>query len=233
MQSFPDALKTGMKDKQINENKPWLQTRIRNCEKYEGCEQVYRHYIKSKRGYFLNAFFGKNFWKYMLFTGLAAIMFLTARFGFHRDDMKEFFYAMYFFMGLGVFMWLVDLTIKLWFWKYTKHVIVSDKGVWIMIFSTFWWSKAYDGKKHFFSPSWSFYSWSELAGVFSEVSRVSKICKLSDFVMCRWDGEQAVRYLEPDEVDEIEGYAKKHIPKSKWVKKRAPKRKFSIFDFMT
>lgn len=93
-----------MKDKQINENKPWLQTRIRNCQ--------------------------------------------------------IFYYVTYFFMGLGVFMWL------------------------------------------------------------------------SDFVMCRWDGEQAVRYLEPDEVDQIEGYAKKHIPKSKWVKKRAPKRKY-FFDFMT
>ena len=221
-----------MKDREIKENKPWLQARIRNCEIYEGGEHVCRHYIKSKRGYFLNAFFGKNFWKYMLFTGLAAIMYLVARFAFRRDDMDEFYYAMYFFMGLGVFVWFVDLSIKLWFWKYSKHVIVSDKGIWIMIFRTGW-CRDYDGKKRFFSPSWSFYSWSERSGVFPERSGVSKICKLSDFVMSRWDGEQSVRYLEPGDVDEIEGYAKKHIPKSRWVKKRPRKRKFSIFDFMT
>ena len=221
-----------MKDKVINENEKCLIARKRLCEKYEDGEEVLRHYIKSKRGYFLNAFFGKNFWKFMLFTLFGTIMLLLEKLVICSDD-RVYLFFVYLFTGFGIFAWLVDLSIKLWFWKYSKHVIVSDKGIWIMIFRTGWCS-AFDGKKHFFSPSWSLYSWSELSNIYPEQSRISKICKLGDFTMDRWDGEEPVHYLEPDEVDEIEAFAKKYIPASRRRKKRAPKRKFkfSIFDGM-
>ena len=126
-------------------------------------------------------------------------------------------------MAFAVFAYIVYVCIQLWFWKYSKNVIVTNQGIWIMGYSTLWWSKNYQGKKKMFSAYWSLYAWDEVSGVFAEQGPVSKICGLKDFVMDRWDGEETVRFLTCEEVEEIIELSIKHINPKKRKEKRDPK----------
>ena len=192
------------------------------CDK--DTEVIYKHYTKSAKGYFLDTFFGSMFWKFMLFELVGVLLYLSEHYISH-GEFKEFIYFDYVFMGLGAFFYIAHLCIKLWFWKYSKNVIVTNQGIWIMWFSTFWWSKNFKGKKRMFSASWSLYAWEELSGVFEEECKISKITKLKDFVIDRWDGEETVRFLNSADVDEIIELSIKHINPRKRKKQRDPKPK--------
>ena len=185
-------------------------------------EEIYKCYTKSAKGYFLNTFIGWFFIKCVILELMCVFLYLFAHF-LIKVEHKELLYFIYAFMGMGVFFYIGYVCIQLWFWKYSKNVVVTNHGIWIMWFSTGWWSKNYKGKKKMFSPSWSFYAWEELSGVFEEKCPMSKICGLKDFVMDRWDGEETVRFLTSAEVDEIIELSKKHISPKKRKEKRDPK----------
>lgn len=207
--------------------KPFLKARNRYNNKEE--EVVYKHCYKRARGYFLDAFFGKNAIKYLIFAAFCGLLFL---FDFEKFDVVLLAYLPYVLLGIAVLAYVIGILIKLWFWKYSKNVIVTNQGIWIMIYSPFWKGKSWSGKKHFCSARWSFYDWGELHAVFPFESGISKICHLKDFAMERGDGEEEVFYLNPEDVAAIEEYAKQHInPKSR-KKKREAKRKFTWRDFI-
>ncbi len=211
----------------INPNAPCLIARERDCARYEGPEQVFQHYLKSGRAYFLHTFFGVRFWLYAFFTGFALLL-LFLDYDFFTETLLWRCLS-YFFVGIGPVAYIIETTIKVWFWQYSRHVIVSNHGIWIMGYSTFWWSQGFDGKKHLFSPHWSLYAWEELNAIFTEQSTVSKLFGLQDFVIDRWDGEQIVRYLKADEVTQICAYATQHIPAHK--RKEARDKKPGFWDY--
>ncbi|MDE7079825.1 MAG: hypothetical protein K2O95_06910 [Clostridia bacterium] len=184
-------------------------------------EEIYKCYTKNAKGYFLDTFLGLMFWKCALMAAICGIFCLVAYF--IKADHDLYNYFIYFFFALIALIYLIDVLIKLWFWKYSKHVIVTNQGIWIMVFSTFWWSKNHKGKKKMFSAHWSFYDWGELKGVFVDENWISKICKLKNFAMDRWDGEEVVRFLKSEEVDEIIELSIKHINPRKRKKERDPK----------
>ena len=190
------------------------------CDK--DTEVVYKHYTKRARGYFFETYFGITFLK----SAIMAVMFIMLYFLGHKTVSEEelaFKILYYTFMVLPGATYIIDVSIKLWFWKYSRNVIVTNQGIWIMWFSTFWWSKNFKGKKRLFSASWSLYAWEELSGVFEEQCVISKICKLKDFVMDRWDGEETVRFLKSQDVEEIREFSIKHISPRKLKKERDPK----------
>ena len=209
----------------FQKEKPWLEVRKQNNDSLN--EVVLGHYIKSKKAYFLNAFFGMFFLKTLVWYAFCGLLLLFNFFAF-KTDVSERMEFVYFCIGAIAFMfacWLIYVIIQIWFWKYSKHVIVTNQGIWIMLHSTGWWREAWNGKKYMFSAHWSFYDWKELSGVFEDQCRISKICKKKDFVMDRWDGEQEVRYLKPNEVEEIIEFSKQYINPRKRKKKRDPKPK--------
>lgn len=205
--------------------KAFLRARNRYNNKEE--EVIYKHYYKSAKGYFFNTFFGKTALCCLAFTALSGLFFLL---DFDDEDGVWVSYISYLFVGVGGLAYLINAVINLWFWKYSRNVVVTNQGIWIMIYSTGWWSRSWSGKKHFCSAYWSFYEWSELKGVFPFESGISKFFKLKNFAMDRWDGEAEVFYLKPNDVAEIEEYAKRHIDPKKRKKTRDKKRKFSLRD---
>ncbi|MDE5549448.1 MAG: hypothetical protein K2J13_04265 [Clostridia bacterium] len=185
-------------------------------------EEVYKHYSKSAKGYFLDTFFGLMFWKCVLMSLMSILVYFLGHSSLAEDSLV-FKILYYTFIVLPGTIYIIDVSIKIWFWKYSRNVIVTNQGIWIMWFSTFWWSKNFKGKKRLFSASWSLYAWEELSGVFEEECKISKICKLKDFVMDRWDGEETVRFLKSQDVAEILELSVKHINPRKRKTERDPK----------
>ena len=124
----------------------------------------------------------------------------------------------------------------MWFWKYAKYVVVTNEGIWIMWFSTFWWSEDFRGQKHFWSPSWSLYTWNEIKITSNDSARprspsklanigddfdyaVVKSTKLTSLFVTRWDGVQQIHFLDQADANEILAYAKQQQKGKKRKKK--------------
>lgn len=167
----------------------------------------------------------------MVFVGL--LLGLTQAW---EDEDKLGFYIGAALFALAVLFWLGKIILGLWFWKYSKHVVVTNEGIWIMWYSTFRWSKDFTGKKRMFNPSWSFYSWSEikitddpkvrpkspvkLASFFDDFDyAVIKSSHLTSLFMTRWDGMQQIDFLDDGDAQEILSYAKEQHKRKKRKKK--------------
>ncbi len=186
-------------------------------------EVIYMHCIKRARAYFFSALFGKNALMGMLFVVVGGLFYLCDLYVWGNDE--DFNWAPYMFFGIGALIYLVNFSVKLWFWKYNKNVVVTNQGIWIMLSSTGWWGTDWKGKKHFISAYWTIYDWSELSGLYSKECAVSKLFRLKDFTMERWDGDKEVLYLKPEDVKQIEALAQEHIKPKKRKKSDSSKRK--------
>ncbi len=169
------------------------------------------HFERSAKGYFLRAFFGKFFWQCLAITVFCGAFLLTS-FLKSEGDYDFFFYLPLVFTCIWPFAYLVNLLIKTAQWNYVKHVVVTNEGVWVASWShPFWARESFDGRRYFFSIDWSVYDWAELSGIFEEQCKISKLCKLKDLIMVRWDGEEPVRFLKPDDFGAITEYGNKKI----------------------
>ena len=218
----------------IDENTPCL--RLRNQTTRED-ETYCKYYLKKFRGYLKHVFF--NFQAIAMFVmmlaSVAVITLLLPRLMKNDDDLMPWIIS-YAFLGLSVFFYIYLMAQKLWFWKYAKYVVVTNEGIWIMWHSTFWWSKDFRGKKHFWSPSWSLYTWNEIKITADDSVRprspvklgnmegdfdyrVVKSTQLTSLFITRWDGVQQIHFLEESDVNEILAYAKEQQKRKKRKKK--------------
>ncbi len=205
------------------DDKPWMKKLKDYVEKDD--DSILHHYIKNKKGYFINAFFGVHFFKFLLLSFVSLFLFfITYLFKKNQNFDRSYFYNFSLvFMTIAITYWIIGIIENLWFWKYSKHVVITEQGIYVMLHNSFWWGKRYDGKKHFWNAHWSMYAWQELNGVFEFKSRISKLSKLMDFEMDRWDGKLEVHYLKPEEVENIVKYSKLKISPHRRKKKRDKK----------
>ena len=218
----------------IDENTPCL--RLRNQTARE--EETYcKIYLKKFRGYIRHVFI--NFQSiglfFMMIISVVAITLLLPRL-MENDSDKMPWIIVYAFLGISVFFYIYLMAQKLWFWKYAKYVVVTNEGIWIMWYSTFWWSKDFTGKKHFWSPSWSLYEWREIKITTDNSARprspvktgnvendfdytVIKSSQLTSLFLTRWDGVQQIHFVEESDANEILAYAKEQQKRKKRKKK--------------
>lgn len=216
----------------INENEELcLQLRNRTARH----EETYcKRYTKKFRGYIRHVFVNYQtvgLVVMMIFVGI--LMWLTKAW---EDEDKLGFYIQATLFGLSFLFWFGKIVIGLWFWKYAKHVVVTNEGIWIMWYSTFWWSENFKGKKHLFNPSWSLYGWGEikitddpkvrprshvkLANFFDDFDyAVIKSSHLTSLFLTRWDGIQEIDFLDDMDANEILSYAKEQHKRKKRKKK--------------
>lgn len=199
-------------------------------------EETYcKRYIKKFRGYLRHVFVNyqsAGLVLMLLFMGLLVL----ADNKLWSDEDRTFSYFAFGIGGITLFFWIYERIKALWFWKYAKNVVVTNEGIWIMWYSTFWWSKDFTGKKRFLSPSWSLYSWSEikitaddkvrprspvkLANFFDDFDyAVIKSSKLTTLFLTRWDGMQQIDFLDETDANEILAYAKEQEKRRKRKKK--------------
>ena len=217
----------------INENTPCL--RLRN--KTTRAEETYcKYYLKKFRGYVKHVFI--NFQTIglliMLLISVGALLLLPRLM--EGDDDRMPYYITYAFLGISAFFLVYETAKKLWFWKYAKYVVVTNEGIWLMWYSTFWWSEDFTGKKRFLSPSWSLYTWNEIKITSNDSARprspvklgnydddfdykVIKSTQLTSLFITRWDGVQQINFLEESDANEILAYAKEQQKRKRRKKK--------------
>ena len=218
----------------INENEPCL--RLRN--KTNRAEETYcKYYLKNFRGYVKHVFVNLQTigLLFMMLISVLVITLLLPRLMEDDGDVMPWIIA-YAFLSISVFFLIYLTAKKLWFWKYAKYVVVTNQGIWIMWYSTFWWSKDFRGKKHFWSPSWSLYTWNEIKITSDDSVRprspvklgnleddfdykVVKSAQLTSLFVTRWDGVQQIHFLEESDANEILSYAKEQQKRKKRKKK--------------
>ena len=215
----------------INENEPCLKMRNQTTRAEE---TYYKHYLKKFRGYLRGELI--NHQTVGLFFGIGALLALCLL---TPNDVNEFgTYIKWTLFCIFVLAYIVKIAISLWFWKYAKHVVITNEGVGIMYYSSFWWSEDFTGKKRFLSPTWSLYGWSEIKITDSDTARpkssvkisrefenfdyaVIKSCKLTSLFLTRFDGVQEIDFLERADADEILAYAHECKKRKKRKKKDA------------
>lgn len=174
-------------------------------------ETFCKHFQKKYGAYILDLFFGIKrvflFFAGVFFTLMA--IYLKPESGGLLLSVCKWFAA-----GLVDFLYIYYIIKGLWYWKYTKHIFVTNEGIWIMALSTFWRYGDFTGKHKFWAPKWSLYSWSELKNVSSEKQ---KIRDFQDFVeysvinllntktiyLTRWDGVECVNFLTKADTEKI------------------------------
>ena len=218
----------------IDENEPCLRLRNQTTR----AEETYcKYYLKKFSGYLKSVFINIQTIGLLLFTLIfvAVITLLLPNLMEDDDDIMPWIIS-YVFLGVSLFFLIYLTAQKLWFWKYSKYVVVTNEGIWIMWFSTFWWSKDFTGKKHFWSPSWSLYTWNEIKITSDDSVRprspvklgniaddfnyaVVKSSHLTSLFVTRWDGIQQIHFLDESDANEILSYAQKQQKGKKRKKK--------------
>lgn len=214
---------------------------LRNRKGQEN-ETYCKHYIKSKGVYLRSVFFG--FYQSAIFI-VAAILTAVLLLVELPDEDGIFNFVLILLLAVFAISYLFIIFKGLWYWKYTRHVFVTDEGIWFMSCSALWWKGAPDftGKRRFLAPSWSLYSWSELKSVSKDVidknrssvrlanffedwdEFVIKSSKHSPIYLKRWDGVEIINCLKNDDVDEILAYSKERMRAIRAAKRKNKKAK--------
>ena len=214
-------------------NKEELCLQLRNRTTRD--EETYcKHYTKKFSGYIRHLFVNYQS------VGLVIMMIFMSLFIYFtrvwEDEDKLGLYISATLLGLSIFFWLGKIIIGLWFWKYSKNVVITNEGIWIMWYSTFWWSADFTGNKRFLSPSWSLYGWGEikitaddkvrprspvkLANFFEDFDyTVIKSSHLTTLFITRWDGMQQIDFLDDYDANEILAYAREQHRRKRRKKK--------------
>ena len=167
-------------------------------------ENIYFHFKKSKKAYIFHLFFGVQSLKYLLFPLICGLLFLYGiLIDINIDEDKIYYFGLLFFIGLAAFFWICQTLYGIWKWKYEKNIVVTNEGIWIMVFSELWWNNSWDGKKHFLNASWSLYDWEEIEKLTVFTNRTARLFKLKNFKIKRWDGTQEVFYLKEDDINSL------------------------------
>ena len=215
----------------MNENELCLQLRNQTTRDEETFCKLYQ---KKFRGYIRSVFLNYQMVGVFLMMILDVLLIYFTKAWQDEDKMAFIIGATIF----GIcFVWWIYTAIKgLWFWKYAKHVVVTNEGIWIMSYSVFWWSEDFTGRKRFLSPHWSVYGWGEikitdddkvlpcspvkLANFFDGFDRaIIKSSHLTSLFLTRFDGVQEINFLDRADADEILAYAKEQHKRKKRKKK--------------
>ena len=199
------------------------------------------HYVKRLRGYLTFLFLRLQ--SVGLFV-MCAVMSVASVFIYPTDDgiLRALPIA---FAAITGFFWLCMIFKGLWYWKYNKHVFVTDEGIWVTGCSTFWWRGARDfmGKRKLLAAYWSLYSWTELKSVGAAAERGKSASRISDFFdgfdnavvkltklpsvfMKRWDGVERIDFLSSSDAQALIDCAKSQ----KRAKRKKPESKESGSD---
>ena len=218
----------------IDENTPCLRLRNQTTR----AEETYcKYYLKKIRGYVRSVFLNFQFFGLiiMMLASVATLKLILPNL-MEGDDDKMPWIITYTFLGISVFFLIYITAQKLWFWKYAKYVVVTNEGIWIMYYSTFWWGQDFTGKKRFWNPSWSLYTWNEIKITTDGSARprspvklgnleddfdyaVIKSSQLTSLFLTRWDGVQQIHFLTESDANEILSYAKEQQKRKKRKKK--------------
>ena len=194
--------------------------RMRNNDGQEK-EEFCLHFIKSKKGYMRFLFCRLETTAVFIMCAIFSVVgIFTVNEGFMTRLIN------YLLAGIPGFFWLCFIYKGLWYWKYSRHVFVTDAGIWIMTCSSFWWRGAPDfmGKRRLLAPSWSLYTWSELKSVSLEKPKiedtdritpvfeafddmVKKSSKYKTVYLTRFDGTECVDFLKNADADALMEYA--------------------------
>ncbi len=99
-------------------------------------EETYcKHYIKNKWGYLRFLFF--RFQSISVFI-LGAISAVVSWHELKSQEASLLKYIPLLIAAILGFAWIFMIIKGLWYWKYTKHVFVSNEGIWVMSCSTLW-----------------------------------------------------------------------------------------------
>lgn len=214
----------------IDENTPCLRLRNRTTR----AEETYcKYYLKKFRGYVKSVFVNLQFIGLLILATASALVItlVLPRLMEGDDDIMPWIIS-YAFLFISTFFLIYIPAQKLWFWRYAKYVVVTNEGIWIMCFSTFWWSEDFTGKKHFWSPSWSLYTWNEIKITTDDSARprspvklgnvgddfdhkIAKSTQLTTLFLTRWDGVQRIDFLADSDANEILAYAKEQQRKKR------------------
>lgn len=199
-------------------------------------ETYCKHYKKCFGAYLFHALFSfQSLSVIIVGLGFSIFAFILN----YDDDEKLFKYIAIGTVAFICLFWVYQLVFKLWYWKFTKHVFVTNEGIWISSCSTFWWSAAPDfmGKVKFWAPSWSLYSWSELkkvscdkkdsqrgpvklANAFENIDLFLKgLTRKQTIYLTRWDGVEEIDFLSKVDAQNILNYANTHKKARKRSKK--------------
>ncbi len=186
----------------------------RNIDGQEN-ETFCKHYVKKFGGYLFHLFFG--FQNFMLFLSGVVMTFFCYIFFNGRQHVE----IMSKCIGYGLiiifyFFWIYFIVRGLWYWKYTKHIFVTNEGIWVMSFSINGWNPNFMGERVFWSASWSLYTWTELKKVSDSNEGNPKrdaFEKIDDFVirltglktiyLTRWDGIGRIDFLSKKDAQDI------------------------------
>ena len=218
----------------IDENTPCLRLRNQTTR----AEETYcKYYLKKFRGYVRSVFINhQTIGLFFIMLISVAVITLLLPHLMENDDDKMPWIISYVFLGVSVFFLVYEPAKQLWFWKYAKYVVATNEGIWIMYYSTFWWSEDFTGKKRFLSPSWSLYTWNEIKITSDDSARprspvkyanitddfdyaVTKSSHLATLFVTRWDGVQQIDFLTESDANEILAYAKEQQKGKKRKKK--------------
>lgn len=219
-------------NRMINENESCLKLRNQTTRSEETYCKVY---TRKFRGYLRFVFLNHQSVGLLAMVLFAAILIVSFHF-FYRGDDRSFIWYM---GGLGAFIflvWLGILILRLWFWKYTKYVVVTNEGIWLMWHSLFWRRTNFKGKRHFASALWNIYGWGEIKITDDDKARpqspvktaqffdnfdyaVVKSTRLSSLFLTRFDGVQEIYFLDESDANEILEYAKEQKRRKKPKKK--------------
>lgn len=160
----------------INENEPCLKLRNRMSRE----EETYcKYYIKNFRGYLRSVILNHQI--VGLFIMLLFVLGIFLPMYFRKKEEMILIIACV-LGGLAVLSLIFIIIKNLWFWKYTKYVVVTNEGIWLMWHGAFWRKLDFAGKRRFLSPIWSLYSWNEIKISSDDNSRPRSPVKLQNFL---------------------------------------------------
>lgn len=214
----------------INENEPCLKFRKQmSADEETEC----KYYLKKFRGYIRSTFINVQTVGLFLTSFMISVV-LVLMYLLKRDE--AFLYLIGGIFGFAMFVICCIIIIKLWFWKYTKYVVVTNEGIWLMWHGAFWRKTDFAGKRRFLSPIWSLYGWSEIKITDDENARpkssdkistlfenfdfaVIKSTRLVTLFLTRFDGVQQVDFLDASDANQILAYAQEKKRKKRKKKK--------------
>lgn len=216
----------------INEYKPCLQARNQTTRDEETYCKIY---TKKFRGYLRSVFINHQSLGLLAMVLFAAILIVSFHF-FYRGDDRSFIWYMGGFGAFIFLVWLGILILRLWFWKYTKYVVVTNEGIWLMWHGLFWTKKNFKGKRHFASARWNIYGWGEIKitdddkvrppcdgkieHFFQKIDDAGiKSAHLSSLFLTRFDGVEEIHFLDEVDANDILTYAKERHRRKKRKKK--------------
>lgn len=206
-------------------DKDFLKQRIIMCNKFhntpDDCETFHVTIKRSTKAFLLDLFFG-----YISFLFYLSITFCLLLYLFVPE--LEFLL----FMCLIIFCYLVRICYKSCLWRYFKYIVLSNLGVYILTNNLSGRYKGFNGKKQFIiNVSWSLYDWHELSQIKTYSNTISRMFRLKNITLCRWDGNEDIPYLKKEDYDKIMDMAKQNINRKR-KKKEGKINRTPALDFL-